>query len=250
MPAEASDDTSLQRGRDGTRTPLPASRFWCISSDRAHRVGLAVLALWTTASFFLLPFLLPYFAGPILIATVPVLTLLLGWPARVVVGNDGILCGPFFRRRFISYSDVHALRMLAKGVEVRVAGGEDVDLYTGGLSRRKMAALGGTISERFAEWSHLAAPPQTADVVVDPGPEVPYRSGTDPARLLKTAQAPWLLPDVRMTAARKLGDDIDEATRGLFRELAHASAEPRVRALFMKIADGSKSEGRLPPADE
>ena len=221
--------------------PLPVNLFRCRLADSTLNFGFgaAGICLMMTIGTF------PYVAPLPLLAV-----LLLAWPATVLVGDDGILCGPFFRRRFISHSDVAELGLVSEGrsLGIRLRGGDVIHLAGILGMGTKMAALRKSATDRRAQWgARRAEDAETARPFIDGGANAPYRGGTDPALLLALAQAPYVWPEVRMMAAARLVATINAPTRALFRDLAEATAEPRVRALFMQIAEGVEAERLLLP---
>jgi hypothetical protein len=211
---------------------MPADRFLCRLSDAPLNFALVTAAVWTWSAFIVLSYSAPIPA---------LLLLLLGWPSRVLVGDDGISCGPFFRRRFFSYSDIAELKMLPgrRAVEVRLRDGEVLRLDGQWGWPEKIAALLRCATERRAAWGERrAADHETARAFVDGGAMAPYRGGTNPALLLAFARAPYVWPEMRMMAATRLAGSVNEPTKTFFGQLAGSTAEPRVRALFTKFANG------------
>lgn len=221
---------------------VPASEYWCSAMDRGSHFLLAGLFVQLFASVFLLPRLLPTVAEYVVFPISLALLLGLILPSRLVIADDGVSWGRFYRRRFILYASVVRVEMMPKGLRYVLRSGGRV-LCTGGLSPIHISGMQRQSSERFAAWkrqfdeANLTTTERgQRNLITANTTDLPYRSSLDAGTLAELAAAPYVFPEVRMMAGRELSKNPSEETKKLLFELSRSTAEPRVRALFEKLS--------------
>ncbi|MDB4945241.1 MAG: hypothetical protein JWP97_4775 [Labilithrix sp.] len=186
-------------------------------------------------------------------ALVTVVLLAFGWP-RAVIGSDGVRLLGRWRRPFVRYEEIAAVRAHDAGVELALTHGRSLQLLTIGQSRIQIDALAGRIAQGRA--LHEASESRDlASVARDGRPLAVWRadlqrlalappgfrdqalSQEDFVRLVLDARAP---SDQRIGAALALRHG-DPAARALVRVAANASASAELRdALLACAAEGEE----------
>jgi hypothetical protein len=255
------------------------ARFTFASRARADARVIAVG--WTLLVLFLvgLPILASALADPgaflVLVGLIG-FGLLIVWlvvmalPTRLVVGSDGVLVSWFWRKRFLPYSLVRAVRPYGSGSEQGVgvwsADGRVIKLpikpqltqelneqQTELVTQRIQQAIAGHASRRHEgpirlpergnrsalEWirvlrasgSGAAADHRTAPVAAD--------------ELWRVIEDPGAEPIARASAAVAVGGGLDRDGRTRLRVAAQATAAPEVRRLLALAAEEDAEEEQL-----
>jgi hypothetical protein len=213
------------------------------------------------------------------------LAILIGWvvmmamPTKVVVGADGVLVSWFWRRRFMSYSAVRAVRPFGsgnrQGVALWPASGAPIKLpikarLTHRLNDQAVDLVTQRIQQAIASFHQRR---REGEVML---PERGARSTSEWIRLLRSVgsgahadhrtapvgqeelfrivEDPGAEPVARARAAVAVGCGLDDAGRARLRIAAEATAAPEMRALLelsaeeADEADVARALARIPGA--
>jgi hypothetical protein len=202
------------------------------------------------------------FGALVSIATLIGWTVLIWMPTRVVVGTDGVLVSWFWRRRFVSYSEVRAVRPFGSGTHQGVAlwlstatsiklplkrkltsqlNDQETDLVTQRIQqaiasfhqkrRERDVALPERGPRSLKEWIRLLR-------AVGSGANADHRTAPIPREeLFRIVEDPGAAPAERARAAVAIGGGLDDSGRSRLRIAAEATAAPEVRALLELSAE-------------
>jgi hypothetical protein len=207
--------------------------------------------------------------GPrLLLCAIVSIAALIGWavliwmPTRVVVGADGVLVSWFWRKRFIGYSDVRAVRPFGSGSHQGVAlwlalgpplklplkpkltsqlSDQETDLVTQRIQQaiaifhQKRHERDVALPERgprsLEEWIRLLR-------AAGSGANADHRTAPIPfEELFRIVEDPGAAPAERARAAVAIGGGLDDSGRARLRIAAEATAAPEIRALLELSAE-------------
>jgi hypothetical protein len=188
-------------------------------------------------------------------------------PTRVVVGADGVLVSWFWRRRFLRYAEVKAVRPYGSGSEQGVAlwpvegsplklpikvqlTQELNDQQTNLVTQRIQQAIAGHAQQRHEGAVQLPEqgnrPPREwirQLRAAGSGANADHRTApVAPEELFRIVEDPGAEPLARASAAVAASGGLDDAGRARLRIAAHATAAPEVRSLLELAAEGAEED--------
>jgi hypothetical protein len=247
-------------------------------ASRARASNLVTALGWTMLVLVLvgIPILASAVADPTEWAGLGVLIgvlLLIVWlvvmslPTRVAVGSDGVLVSWFWRRRFLRYAEVRAVRPYGSGSEQGVGiwsgNGEVVklpikaqltqelnDQQTELVTQRIQQAISGHAQRRSGALPRLPEPGDRPAVewiralrAAGSGANADHRTAPlAPEELFRVVEDPGAEPLARASAAVAVGGGLGAEGRSRLRVAAQATASPEVRRLLALAAEDDVEE--------